>query len=147
MEESQHLLTGKMDTAFVQGRMQEYATRIHDKSSGLTNCVGLIDGTVLGIARPTGYDSQMVAYNGHKRKHRLKYQAVNSPDGLILHAFGPVEGRRHDWTFYVRSCIDEELGNLMQMGGRQYCLYGDSGYSRRWFLEVPYQGSALSTQQ
>ena len=73
-----------------------YADAVKDKTDGLHNCVGFIDGTVIGIARPTGYETQIVAYNGHKRKHSLKFQVANSPDGLILHAYGPTEGRRHD---------------------------------------------------
>ena len=32
----------------------------------------------------------------------------------------------------------------MYEGGKQYCIYGDSRYNQRRFLEVPYQGSNLS---
>ena len=41
---------------------------------------------------------QRVAYNGHKRKHAMKFQGVTSPCGLALHLSGPLEGRRHEWT-------------------------------------------------
>ncbi|CDF38936.1 unnamed protein product [Chondrus crispus] len=113
----------------------------------LQNCIGIIDGTVIGIARPKGHKRQRVVYNGHKRKHALKYQAVTTPDGLILHAAGPIEGRRHDWTLYVRSGLDEVLPGLLDFDGLRYCFDGDSEYNRRWFMEVPFQGSILTAAQ
>ena len=109
--------------------------------------MGFIDGTVIAVARRGGAEAQNVAYNGHKRKQALKYQAVTTPDGLILHAHGPLEGRRHDWTLYVRSGLEENLEEVMMVNGIQYCLYGDSGYSLRLFLEVPFQGSNLTHSQ
>ena len=124
-----------------------YADAIKDETDKLYNCVGFIDGTVTGIARATGYETQMVLYNGHKRKHSLKCQVVNSPDGLILHAYGPTEVRRHDWTLYVRSGLDEQLPDILDRGGKGYCIYGDSGYSRRWYIELLYQGSNLSAAE
>lgn len=35
----------------------------------------------------------------------------------------------------------------MLVGGTSFCIYRDSGYNSRWFLEVPFQGSALSQAQ
>ena len=29
-------------------------------------------------------------YNGHKRAHAIKWQAVNAAIGLIVHLYGPV---------------------------------------------------------
>ena len=66
---------------------------------------------------------------------------------MILHEYGLLEGRCHDWTLYVRSGLDEQLPTLLNVEGKKYCLYGDSGYSRRWFMEVPYQGRNLSAEQ
>ena len=43
-----------VDSAFVGKRANEWAEAIHVKSSALQNCVGFIDGTVNGIARPKG---------------------------------------------------------------------------------------------
>jgi len=36
------------------------------------------------------------AYNGHKKFHALKFQAVMLPNGMFGHLFGPLEGRRND---------------------------------------------------
>ena len=141
------LMTGEICSEFVAERAQLYSEAVHQKSNAMSNCIGFIDGTVIGISRPGGYRMQNVVYNGHKRKHALKYQAVVTPDGLILHAFGPLEGRRHDWTLYIRSGIEEQLPSALLVDGKQYCIYGDSGYNRRIFLEVPFQGSSLSSAQ
>ena len=86
-----------------------YAECVASAGSMLQYCVGFIDGTVIGIARPQASEMQRVVYSGHKRKNALKFQALITPDGLIYHASGPLEGRRHDWTMYVPSGIDEQL--------------------------------------
>ena len=80
-------------------------------------------------------------------KHALKFQAFNSPDGMILHAYVPMESRRHDWTLYARSGLEEQLLALLNVEGTGSCQFGDSGYTRRWFVDVPYQGSNLSAEQ
>ena len=72
-----HLVTGDISQQFFAERAEQYAQCIHRKGKAISNCVGFIDGTVLGIARPTGSLAQRVAYNGHKRKYAIKYQAVN----------------------------------------------------------------------
>ena len=40
--------------------------------------------------------------------------------------------------------MDESLPGVMYVGGKQYCIYGDSRYNQPLFLEEPYQGSNLS---
>jgi hypothetical protein len=118
-------------------------------NSRASSCVGFIDGTVIGISRPGNSFQQRAAYNGHKRKHALKFQALMSPDGLILHAAGPLEGRRHDWTLYMRSGLDEELEGGLCIADTQYCIHGDSGYNRRAWMEIPLleQSSLQNSEQ
>lgn len=142
-----HLLSGDITLAFITRKAADYANSIHLKTNALENCIGFIDGTVLKIARPSGHGEQNVVYNGHKRAHSLKFQAVTTPDGMFLHIHGPLEGRRHDWTLYVRSCLDQQLENSMNVAGVTYCLYGDSGYNWREFMEVPFTGAALNDNQ
>lgn len=81
-----------------QGRATKYADAIYRKSGALQNCIGFVDGTVIKIATTKGYKIQKVYYNGYKRYHTLKFQAVASPDRLSMHAAGLMESRRHDWT-------------------------------------------------
>ena len=109
--------------------------------------MGFIDGTVIGMAR-TGSDAmQRDCYNGHKRKHALKYQVVTTPDGMMFHISRPVVGRRHDWYMYMQSGLDEILAVALDYAGTRYCIYGDPGYNNRWFLETPFQGSNISPEQ
>ena len=147
LEASPHLILSHIDSTFIIERSELYACAIKNKCEALDNCTGFINGTVISIDRPSRGEVQNVSYNGHKRKHALKYQAITSPDGLVLHAAGPIEGRRHVWTLYCRSGVNQSLPGVAFVGGKQYCIYGDSGYNQRPFPEVPYQGSNLSAPQ
>lgn len=128
-------------------RAAVYVKAVQEKIHVLANCVGFIDGIVIGISRKKGYEVQMVAHNGHKRKHSLKFQAFNTPDGLFMHVYGSIEGRRHDWTMDVRRNLDEHLLSIFEINDVKYYVCGDSCYNRRWFMEILYQGSNLSPQQ
>ena len=70
------------------GLLQTYTNAIHHKGAPLDNCFGFVDGTVRPIAR-LGIDQRLV-FNGHKRVHSLKYQAIALPNGLIGNLYGPV---------------------------------------------------------
>jgi len=83
-------------TDLLEDRAVRYASCVaergrHDK------VVGFIDGTGILVARPGG-GLQRCMYSGHKRDHVMKFQSVVTPDGLLFHLYGPVEGRRHDMT-------------------------------------------------
>lgn len=97
---------------------------------------------MIGVARPGDNGMQNFVYNGHKRKHALKFQATVSPDGMFLPGFRLLEGRRHDWDLYSRSGLDEQLAFVLQC-----CIYGDSGYNSRPYLDIPFQGAHLSDAQ
>lgn len=58
-----------------------------------------------------------VMYKGHKIKHAIKFHALMTPDGLILHACSPIEVERHDWTLYLRSGLDELLVQFCPLEG------------------------------
>lgn len=94
------LLLRPAPQTYMEPRVATFSKAINDKGAAMENCIGFIDGTIVGVARPRGYMRQLVVYNGHKRKHALKYRAINTPDGMIVHAHGPVEGRRHDVYLY-----------------------------------------------
>jgi len=70
--------------------LARYARAIEQKGAPIGTVWGFIDGTIRAIARPTQH--QQTCYNGWKRKHCLKYHAIVTPDGLISHLFGPVDG-------------------------------------------------------
>ena len=68
--------------------IQQYADAVSDKGAALNNCFGFVDGTARPICKLGEY--QRLLYNGSKRVHALKFQAVALPNDLIGHLFGPV---------------------------------------------------------
>lgn len=143
----EHLVNGDLHAGFSARNAAKYAQSIHSKCEVLDHCIGFLDGTVIGIARPGSNIEQNAAYNGHKRKHALKFQTMTTPDGLILHAFGPLEGCRHDWALFVRSNIETQLENVCFVNGVQFYVHADSGYNRRTVIDVPFQGAHLTRAQ
>lgn len=61
--------------------------------------------------------AQAVMYNGHQRKHAMKFQAVLAPDGLLLHVLGPFVGRSHDWRMYLRSGLEKNMPEVLKLTG------------------------------
>lgn len=73
-------------------KVDAFAAADKDESGALKKCVGFIFDTGLRIAKPGDSGMQVVVYNGHKRKHALKFEAVWTPDGKFEHVYGPVKG-------------------------------------------------------
>ena len=76
-----NLLSGLNQPWLAPGSLQNFADSVHQAGAAFDNCWGFVDGTVRAISRPL--ENQRVVYNGHKRVHSLKYQAVVAPNGLI----------------------------------------------------------------
>ena len=95
---------------------------IYDRSAAIDKLIGFMDGTAMGISRPKFNLLQRVDYNGHKQKTYLKFQAVTSPEGMILNVSGPIEGRRNDQTLYLRSGLEGELPEISEKDGKRYCI-------------------------
>jgi hypothetical protein len=90
----------------LRNRASEYAEGVIRKGSPLRNCIGFIDGTLRSICRPML--CQELCYNGHKRKHCVKFQSLITPDGLFAQLYGPIEGRRHDlFLLHSSNLIDD----------------------------------------
>lgn len=112
----------------------------------LPRCWGFLDGTVRKIARPIRW--QRTFYNGLKRTHAVKYQAVDSPDGIIRQLWGPMVGRRHDVTLLGQSgllAFLEEWFNDAE--GIPYYIYGDPAYQMSTWLMSPFRGLLTPAQQ
>ena len=107
---------------------------------------GFIDGTVRPICRLS--HDQRFFYNGRKRTHALKFQAVTAPDGLISQLFGPVEDRRHDYGVLGEGGLLPQLAAHMNgPNGIPYALYGDDAYPLSPYLQKACQGAALTQAQ
>lgn len=108
-------------------RLDHYAACIATAGSPIFDIWGFIDGTIKEMCRPV--EDQDVVYNGYKKHHALKYQAVVTPDGFLCPVYGPVEGRRADGGVLEMSGLDE-LCQIHARGvdGRQLFVYGDPAY-------------------
>ena len=122
-----------------------FAEAVTNKGSILKNVWGFIDGTQGRMCRP--HVGQESVFNGHKRIHSLKYQAVIAPNGLIVHFFGPIEGRRHDSALYYLSGIDDLIKDISSTNGETMCIFGDSAYAFRRYLVTPFKGANLTRMQ
>ena len=127
------------------GRLEDYATAVSAKGAALTNCWGFVDGTVRPVCRPSQH--QRVMYNGHKRLHALKFQAVTAANGMIAHLYGPIEGRRHDcYLLRMSGLLNQLEQRSFDTAGRVMCIYGDPAYPLRPHLQSPFKGN-LTPQQ
>ncbi|XP_074634726.1 uncharacterized protein LOC141893231 isoform X2 [Acropora palmata] len=122
---------------------QAFAEAIFEKGSPLRDCWGFIDGTARPICRPIR--NQKIMFSGHKRTHCVKFQSVITPNGLICHLFGPLEGRRHDAFMLHESGLLQELARKMnKANGDPYVIYGDPAYPVRRHILAPFRGAQLT---
>lgn len=86
-------------------------------------------------------------YKKHKKKQAIKLQAITTPDGLFHHLHGPEIGHTHDMYMYALSGVDNRFAHILETYGKQYIVFGDSGYSWRVFLKIPFTGASLAATQ
>lgn len=127
-------------------KIEMFCDAIHEKGAPLDRCWGFIDGTIRAISRPQRM--QRLWYNGWKRKHALKYQAVDSPDGIIRQLWGPMLGRRHDVALVGESGLLQQLQQWFNdADGTPFYIYGDPAYQMSLWLLTPYKGVLSAEQQ
>ena len=122
------------------------AVAIHAKGAPLKNCWGFIDGTLRAISRPR--EHQRILYNGHKRRHGIKFQSLVASNGLIANLYGPVEGKRHDSGILADSNLLNNLAVYSFNNNREpLCVYGDPAYPHRVHLQCGFKGANISPEQ
>lgn len=127
-------------------KIELFCQAIHDRGAPLDRCWGFIDGTVRAIARPSR--TQRLWYNGWKRKHALKYQSVDSANGIIRQLWGPMLGRRHDVAMLGASGLIEHMQQWFNDdAGEPYYIYGDPAYQLSPWLMAPFRGALTPAQQ
>jgi len=117
-------------------RMDTYANAFRNK--GVPQPLKIwsaIDGTVIRTACPSGdakngSEEQEEVYSGHKRKHRITYQALGTPDGLVVYLSSPVPARRHDRYGFAESSLPNERSRLWSQYSEFdiYYIFGDKAY-------------------
>ncbi|KAF7343200.1 hypothetical protein MVEN_01751200 [Mycena venus] len=130
--------------------LEQFAQCMHAKGSPHSHVCSLMDGTLEEISRPTR--NQRLVFNGWKRMHCLKYHVIISPDGMIIHVFGPIEGRRHDEMCFKQSGVLQILEKHFWTPGtpethKPLIVYGDPAYTVSTHVCTPYKGAALTEAQ
>ncbi|ETP45982.1 hypothetical protein F442_07710 [Phytophthora nicotianae P10297] len=127
-------------------RLCVYENAIFEVGSPYTNIWSFIDGTVRGICRPQPRQNgtgkmlmQQSVYNGHKRKHGLKFQTLVTPDGLIIHLFGQFPGRNHDIKMFAKSGLADQVRSDSRFV--DYRIFGDCAYGRDDVMLSPFEGA------
>lgn len=145
----EHVLDFDHDGVLHPTQLARYANAIYDAGAPLRAVWGFIDCTIRRLCRPTWY--QRVAYNGHKKIHALKYQAVMLPNGIVGHLNGPYEGRRADPGMLRDSGLLEHCAeHAFRNDGverRTLQLFGDPAYSVSPFLVSPFAGAGVRTDE
>lgn len=100
------LLNFDTEGVLCQKNLKRYALAIYCRGAPSKTIWGFINCTIRRICRPQLYQRQ--AYNGHKKYHAIKFQAIVIPNGLIAHLFGPVEGRCADPGMLNESMLMEQ---------------------------------------
>lgn len=109
INEQQHILYADLHAGCIASKSEKYAMEIFDKGRVLEHCKGFLDGTVIGIDRPGINSAQKDPYKAQKRKKSLKFQTITSPDRILIHENGSLEGRRNDVEVYVVYGIEAQL--------------------------------------
>jgi len=85
-------------------------------------------------------------YSRHKKDHFMNFQSIVSPEGLLLHFYGPIEGRRHDMKVYHESGMDGILSEDLLINGVQYRIYRDKAEVVLLWMQVGYTGELTVDQ-
>jgi nuclease HARBI1 len=133
-------------------KLQSYAHAIHEAGAPIDSVWGFIDCTIRAMCRPFRYQRQ--AYNGYKKVHALKYQAVKLPNGLLGHIHGPEVGQHNDNHLLATSglldlCAMHAIrpgASVSSHPARRYLqLFGDPAYGNSYHLISPFSGAGNRT--
>jgi nuclease HARBI1 len=80
--------------------------------------------------------------------HGIKFQSVNTLDGLIALLFGPVNGNRHDSFMLCDSGLLPMLCDLFpECHEKRYSLYGDPAYPQSELLFGGFRRPAAGSEE
>lgn len=126
-------------------RLKQYA-KIIEPYGGQGVIWGFIDGTFCEYCRPL--DGQRLVYSGHKKGHGSKWQAIVTPDGLVISLDGPYEGAVNDVTMLKESGVLERIEGMFEAESEgPLFLYGDKAYACNHLVLSPYSGAVITPEQ
>lgn len=133
-------------------KLESYAHAIHEAGAPIPSVWAFLDCTIRAMCRPFRYQRQ--AYNGYKKIHALKYQAVKLPNGLLGHVHGPEVGRHNDnhllatsglLDFCATHAVRPGTSEVTPPAQRFLQLYGDPAYGNSYHLISPFSGAGERT--
>lgn len=86
-------------------------------------------------------------YDGHHRTHGLVYQGVIGANEMLIDAWGPVSGRRHDSYLLRVSEINDRLAAVQHPHDLQMKLYGDAAYPLPSHIRRGFKGANLTDEE
>ncbi len=120
--------------------LQQCAAVIAASGAPLQNCVGFLDATIHGVAKPGVAEASV--YSGYKKRHCMKYQHLVLPNGLVVHEYGPHEGRRSDSFVYGSSGLHALLHAVLvtpYAPAQRMLIYADGGYALTTVTITPHR--------
>ena len=74
-------------------------------------------------------------------------QSLVTPNGLIAHLFGHIEGKRHDAFMLSESGLSSKLVQFNQANGQPYIVYGDPAYGIYRNILTLFHGAQLTAAE
>ena len=140
-----HLLDFNHEYLLYHDNLSHYAKALQDVRVPVILIWGFIDCTLQHMCKPSIFQQQ--AYNGHKKYHALKFQALSLLNGLIGHLFGPEEGCWNDNFLVANSSIFDKCWQYAicvgtdkntPINGQYYHVFGDPAYGVSPVLISPF---------
>ena len=137
-----HLLRSMNQTCLSPNKLETFVASIHQKGLAVRNCWRFGYGSIQPD-RPGS--NQRTLYNGHKRVHAIKYQALSAPNGLCANLRGPHEGKKHNSSMLQDSGLltvlsqysHESSGNILRIyGDPAYPLFSDLGENLKIVISI-----------
>jgi nuclease HARBI1 len=132
-------------TSLTPGHVATCAQAVTTAYPAVSGIWGFLDGTFRRVARPS--KGQRDQYSGYKRSHGQQYQAVITPDGIIVSLKGASLGSRNDLRMWHESGLDATLTPLVTRGNYVNHLYGDKAYQGQNLIMAPYRAPLTPPQK
>src|SRR6266481_1189930 len=82
-----HLLDFNIDGIFAPPALARYADALHVHGTPTHTIISFINCMIVQTCRPSV--SEKLVYTSYKKFHRMKFQAIAVPNGMIAHLDGP----------------------------------------------------------
>lgn len=76
----------------------------------------------------------------------MKFQALSSADGLIIHVYCPEQRCRHNMTIFRHYKVENRLRDVFVLDDVHCCIYGPVAFFRLYFL-LGFEGAPLRDGQ